>query len=279
MSLLQHELVAENLGARVIPFTYPTTIPVERTQVSTADVPENQAAPETEMELGQITVRPHSIEALVKVSNQLLRQAEASELLIRQNLAREIGIKRGRHVLKGTGGVQPLGIMSQATAFTGLSGSAAASGGVPYSGYTELREMRRTLANAENLDGAVRPGWALSHDVVEAIHRIESEAATSGTVGEVTRKLFSDANETRVLGYPFAETGLLAGGAASELIFGDWFECIIAEFGNLVIAASRETSDAFAKRQTHILAYEDIDVVVARPDAFVAASNWDLSGL
>ena len=69
------------------------------------------------------------------------------------------------------------------------------------------------------------------------------------------------------------------GTTADDLMFGDWSRLLMVNWGMLTIEASRVANDALQRRQTHIVAHQDVDFIITKPDAFCIATGWDLSSM
>jgi HK97 family phage major capsid protein len=276
---LRPQVVALDLGAtEMTATTTPIEIPKEATPLATAaSVAENAAAAETSVSFGQMRLEPHTCASFIKASRRLLDMGSNADGILRQIMTREIALEWNRWVLKGTGtGNEPVGIYNQpgiaSVDFSGLTAS------TDYATYELLLEMEDNVADANALQG--RLGWAMSNKCYRALRTLKSEpTATSAEWGGMTNKVISEGGPGAVLGYPFRRTTQLAGGSDAEMIFGDWSQVVIPRWGNLVIEASNVANDALQRRQTHIVAYVDIDVGIRQPGAFAVSSGWDLSSL
>ena len=104
--------------------------------------------------------------------------------------------------------------------------------------------------------------------------------AAAGTDSlEMSRHMFSAGTEEFILGYRYRRTTQLASGTQTEAIFGDFSKAVLATWNNLSIEASNVADDALKKRQTHIVAYIDVDVAVTQPTACCVSQNLDPSSI
>lgn len=275
---LRPQVVALDLGAtEMTATTTPIEIPKEATPLATAaSVAENAAAAETSVSFGQMRLEPHTCASFIKASRRLLDMGANADGILRQIMTREIALEWNRWVLKGTGtGNEPVGIFNQpgisTVSFAGLSGASDPET------YELLLEMEDSVADANALQG--RLGWAMSNKCYRALRLLKNEPTASADWRGVANSVISDGGPQNVLGYQFRRTTQLAGGSDAEMIFGDWSQVVIPRWGNLVIEASNVANDALQRRQTHIVAYVDIDVGIRQPGAFAVSSGWDLSSL
>jgi HK97 family phage major capsid protein len=203
-----------------------------------------------------------------------------AEAFIRRRMAEEIALTMNQWILKGTGAAgQPTGILNT----TGVGSVGAGTwynSGITTAAYTDLLKIEGTVAEADGLEGAGALGWCFHPRVMRALRQIETVGNAQDVV--MAGKVFSAAAEQAVLGYNFRTSTQLnagSGGAAGEVIFGNWEKAILAQWGNLSVEASNVADDALSKRQTHIVAYMDMDVIVTQPGAFAVMNDIDLSSL
>lgn len=279
---LRPQVVALDLGAtEMTATTTPIEIPKEATPLATAaSVAENAAAAETSVSFGQMRLEPHTCASFIKASRRLLDMGANADGILRQIMTREIALEWNRWVLKGTGtGNEPVGIFNQPGIGT-VDFSSVSAPSDPLT-YELLLEMEDSVADANALQG--RLGWAMSNKCYRALRLLKNEPtsdpATPTNWRGVANSVISDGGPQNVLGYQFRRTTQLAGGTDAEMIFGDWSQVVIPRWGNLVIEASNVANDALQRRQTHIVAYVDIDVGIRQPGAFAVSSGWDLSSL
>lgn len=279
---LKPNAVSLQLGATVFPVTgSPVEFPKEVGSPIAEAVGEHESAAESEIELAMLGAQPHSAEAIVRASDRFLTMGVGAGNFIRDLISREIGLKWDSFVLTGTGTMgNPTGITNklgtQGVTFSG----AVAAGIVEKLMYTAARKMIHLTRKAEAL-GLQGLGFATGHDFVEAMHQLHDENISAGTSQmSFARKIFSDADETRMIGQPFATTGQLTSGAVTQAIFGPFGSIIIPTWGNLTIRSSQEAGNlTWQQRQTLIMGYMDMDVVIPHPVAFTLATSLDTSSL
>lgn len=279
--LLRPRVVAMELGVTELQAQgSPVEIPTETTAPTVDAVAENTANTAADMAFGSLIATPHTAQSYIKASRRFLSMGTGAEAFIRRRMAEEIALTMNQWILKGTGAAgQPTGILNT----TGIGSVGAGtwySSGVTTTAYTDLLKLEGTVAEANGLEGAGALGWCFHPRVQRALRQIESNAA--GQDVQMAGKVFSAAAEQAVLGYNYRTSTQLDAGAASgtgEIIFGNWEKAILCQWGNLSVEASNVADDALSKRQTHIVAYMDMDVIVSQPGAFAVMNDIDLSSL
>lgn len=279
--LLRPRVVAMELGVTELQAQgSPVEIPTETTAPTVDAVAENTANTAADMAFGSLIATPHTAQSYIKASRRFLSMGTGAEAFIRRRMAEEIALTMNQWILKGTGAAgQPTGILNT----TGIGSVGAGtwySGGVTTTAYTDLLKLEGTVAEANGLEGAGALGWCFHPRVQRALRQIESNAA--GQDVQMAGKVFSAAAEQAVLGYNYRTSTQLdagAGGGTGEIIFGNWEKAILCQWGNLSVEASNVADDALSKRQTHIVAYMDMDVIVSQPGAFAVMNDINLSSL
>ena len=216
-----------------------------------------------DMTFGQIDLYPHDVFALCTLSNRLIELgAPGAEQLVRSQLARDIGLKIDSAVYQGTGAAgQPTGILNTSgvntTASVGALNLAAA--------YGKMMTMENELLkdNAQTVGEFV---WALSPTNFQNLRQqVDLENAGSTVNIQPKNRPFIDAGKIeRIIGHRYVVTTQMPD---TKIILGAFAASMVAEWGTMVLAASREGTN-FTKRQTQILAGMTVDVGVRYPEAF-----------
>ena len=217
---------------------------------------EVEAVTSGDMTFGQIDLYPHDVFALCTLSNRLIELgAPGAEQLVRSQLARDIGLKIDSAVYQGTGAAgQPTGILNTSgvntTASVGVLNTAAS--------YAQMMVMEGELLkdNAQTVGEFV---WALSPTNFQNL-RQQVDAANQPK----TRPFIDAGKIERILGHRYVVTTQMPD---TKIILGAFAASMVAEWGTMVLAASREGTN-FTKRQTQILAGMTVDVGVRYPEAF-----------
>jgi HK97 family phage major capsid protein len=198
-----------------------------------------------------------------------------AEAFIRRRMAEEIALTMNQWILKGTGAAgQPTGILNT----TGVNDLGVPGDWLTTAGYTDLLKMEGLVAEADGLEGAGALGWCMHPRALRALRQMKVDNA--GDDVNLAARVFSAAAEQQILGYNYRTSTQLnsgSGGSTGEVIFGNWEKAILCQWGNLSVEASNVADDALSKRQTHIVAYMDMDVIVTQPGAFCIENNLNLS--
>ena len=282
--LLRPRVIAMELGVQELQATgSPVEIPSEKSGPAVDAVAENAANTATDLSFGSLIATPHTAQSYIKASRRFLSMGAGAESFIRNRMAEEIALTMNKWILKGTGAAgEPTGILNT----TGLAVNDASGAGnwvttpnVLTTSYIDLLKMEEALADADALEGAGALGWAFPPIVKRALRQIAT-AAASGTDITMAPSVFSAGAETQVLGHNYrTSTQLSAVAASTEVLFGNWEKAMLVQWGNLSVEASNTADDAMSKRQTHIVAYMDMDVIVTQPSAFAAITDLDLTGI
>ena len=224
---------------------------------------EVEAVTSGDMTFGQIDLYPHDVFALCTLSNRLIELgAPGAEQLVRSQLARDIGLKIDSAVYQGTGAAgQPTGILNTSgvntTSSVGALNLAAA--------YGKMMTMENELLkdNAQTVGEFV---WALSPTNFQNLRQqVDLENAGSTVNIQPKNRPFIDAGKIeRIIGHRYVVTTQMPD---TKIILGAFAASMVAEWGTMVLAASREGTN-FTKRQTQILAGMTVDVGVRYPEAF-----------
>lgn len=224
---------------------------------------EVEAVTSGDMTFGQIDLYPHDVFALCTLSNRLIELgAPGAEQLVRSQLARDIGLKIDSAVYQGTGAAgQPTGILNTSgvntTAGVGALNLAAA--------YGKMMTMENELLkdNAQTVGEFV---WAMSPTNFQNLRQqVDLENVGSTVNIQPKNRPFIDAGKIdRIIGHRYVVTTQMPD---TKIILGAFAASMVAEWGTMVLAASREGTN-FTKRQTQILAGMTVDVGVRYPEAF-----------
>lgn len=231
---------------------------------------EVEAVTSGDMSFGQIDLYPHDVFALCTLSNRLIELgAPGAEQLVRTQLARDIGLKIDAAVFNGTGAAgQPIGIYntSGVNSYT-WSTSTSVSASTAY-GHLLGMEKELYLDNAQTVGEFV---WAVHPTLFNSLRNMVDPGNPAGASANVQPKNrpFIDAGKIeRIIGHRYVISTQLP---TDKLLLGAFASSMVAEWGTMVLAASREGTN-FTKRQTQILAGMTVDVGVRYPEAFVAST-------
>ena len=241
-------------------------------------VAENVAPTETDVELGQLSMTPHELAALIPISQRLMFQtSNAFEGMIRDHMARTHALKLDEAIFKGVGAAgQPLGIAN-------LSGT----GSVNFNGVDALSQATSTLAMSDALSAMEE-----QVDIQNALQGSLGYVAHP-TAAHVMRKI-KDADGMPILrsgdvndrptrkdlyGYAFETSTQLSAADGGDLIFGNWADAMVGQWGTLVIDTSDVAGNAFFRRQVYVRAVLTVDTAFMHPESFCLATEFDIPAL
>lgn len=276
IDLLRAKTVVYELGATRLPGLVGSPVKIaKQTSGATAYmVAENADITESQLAVGMLDMKPHEMAAMSVLSNRLLNLSNPSaEAMIRQDFARVLARKVDQQVLRGTDGVELLGIVNTAGINTTTTDAVPTLDDL----YDMILEVEQDNAD----DGAL--GWAMHPRTWNTLRKIkDSEGqyvlspaqAPNSNAANVKRGAMSGT----LLGYPFRTTTQIpitldSPNAESELYFGNWADVVVGEWGGMEILASKETSDAFQKNQTWVRIIMELDSVLRHPESFVVDST------
>lgn len=242
-------------------------------------VDENQDITPSQQSLGNLTLNPKAVACLVKMSNRLLKLSNPSaEAMVRRDIALTLALKIDLAAMFGSGvESEPLGIANTAGIGSHVIGD---NGGV--FNFDDVSSMEGLLEDENALRGNL--GFAWHGKVKRQLKRQKYDTYTSQTTNQpyIAGLPMSDAKLKDALGYNFATSsqvptdgikGTSTGGTLSSVIFANWVELLIAQWGGMEIFASSETSDAFQKNQTWVRILQEVDMGLRHPESFAICAD------
>ena len=284
VELLRAESVVMGMGATVLSGLVgsPVEIPKQTGGATAYWVGENAAITESQQAFGQLSLTPKQVAAMVKMSNRFMNLSDPSgEAMVRRDLAQVIALAIDLAALRGTGSSsQPLGIVNT----PGISNVEIDTNGGAFD-WDIASQMEGKLEDANALRGSL--GYVTHPKVKRLLKRIRIAQYSAQTDGEyLFNPIMSDAQLEAQLGTPLRGTTQLpinlekgsSGAVCSEVIFGNWQELIIGQWGGLEFMASGETGDAFEKAQTWIRVIQEVDIALRHPESFCLVNDAIITG-
>jgi len=267
IELLHARMICRELGATSLSGLTGGKIQIPRqTGGATAYlVAEGAAITPSDNTLGELQMEPRELAAMVKLNNRLVRLSNPSaEVMVRNDMAKQLSKKMDQLCMKGTGGLQPVGIVNT----PGVNSTTMTAVPDPDALYDMQYQCELDNADVDAMGWGMHPrSWNTLRKTKDA----EGRYILSSTFGQGTQEKRGPVQGI-LLGFPYRTTTQLSitlgAGAASEIIFGNWAELIIAEWFGLELKASGETSDAFEKNQLWVRAIMEFDCGVRHPESF-----------
>jgi HK97 family phage major capsid protein len=274
IEVLRNRLVTALLGARYLTgLVGNIDIPRQVSQTATQWVGESAPPAQAEATFDKVLLRPKTIAALSRMSRlMLLQSTPAIEMLARQDLMAVIALAIDLAALSGPGtGNTPTGIVNQAGVASVIGGTNGAA--LTFDHIIQLKYATR-FANAPQ--GAA--GFALNS---KAIGHLSTQKATTGQyLWEPQGGLTSDSPD-RLKGSPYAESQQLrstltkgtSAGNCSELIYGNFQELFIGQWGVTELALNPFDSTGFANGDVLLRAMQTCDIGVRHGASFAVMSD------
>ena len=269
IELLRNRSMVVELGARVIGGLQgvgPLSIPRQLTGATAEWVAEGSGATQSNETFDQVTLTLKSVTANVGYTRQLLLQSNPNiEQVVRDDLRSQIALAVDQAAINGSGSSnQPLGIMNT----TGLG---SVSLGDPNGG---------------------APTWAKTLEMLEAVELANADMGSLAflTNASAKKKLMSTDRGTdtgkfileepgdRLAGHRFAVSNQIpanltegSGTNLSAMIFGNWNDVLIAQWGGLEIIVDPFTESTSGRVRVTVFAH--VDVAVRHAVSFAAITD------
>lgn len=267
---LRAQAVVMQLGAREItsPAGRPIKFPKLKTDATANWIGENSSITASDLVVGQVTLDPKKLAARSVLSSELVQDSSgAADQLVEQSFVNQLTLGMDLGALNGSGGGQPIGVISLADNSVDFGGGSSA-----HTWYIYLNDMISELAVDNALMGNI--GWAMHPTALSHIM-----AAAGGPTGEpdVERRLMSAGRPDSLLGYKYAITTQLPAphdtSGDGSIILGNWDDLLIGRFSNLAIRGSDVAGDAFEYDQFQIRGVLRVDCNVAHGESFCIGLN------
>lgn len=251
IEMLRNRSVAFRMGVRRLTGLQGNVTIPKQTGAATAYwlASESTAITESQQTFVQVGLSPHTAGAYTEISRQLMLQSSPGiEGLVSDDLARVVALAVDLAVLNGSGGEgQPRGII-QTSGIGGVTGTSLAAAGII--------EFQTDVAASNVIP--LSPGY-VSTPAVAGLLMTRPELPTSGT----TRLWLGNIWDGSLFSIP-AMTSMQM--VAATMLFGDWQECVVGEWGVLEVEVNPYAS--FAAGIIGVRAFYTMDVAVRLPAAF-----------
>lgn len=274
IEILRNKMMTRALGARVLSgLTGNLSFPKQIASAVLSWVAENSGTDVSESDLsaflGSVTMGPKSAQATTAVSRQLLAQgSEDVEMLIRDDLAAINALGLDLAAINGSGASnQPRGILNT----SGIGDVAGGTNGLaPGWGHIVNLETEVAIDNADL--GSL--AYLTNAKVRGKLKQTEKASGTGQFIWEKGANGFGELNGYRAAAtqqVPGNLTKGTASGICSAIIFGNWNDLMIGEWGVIEIIADPFT----LKKQgmIELTSFMMADVAVRRAESFAAMKD------
>jgi HK97 family phage major capsid protein len=253
IDVLRSEMQVAALGARMLSgLVGNVAIPRQDGKGTTYWVAEGVAPTESQQLFAQLPLTPKTVGAVTEFTRQLLLQSAPSiEQLVMADLAAIMARAIDKAAINGSGSAgQPTGVLNT----TGVTEYTSTGSGGTFI-YPDAVGMESAVLEADVRAASsaflTRPGH---RGTLKTRPKIEGSTFPVFMVGE----------DNRLNGYPVAVSTQVP---ANALIFGDWSQIIIAEWGVLELVANTLGS-TFRSGNVEVRALQTVDIAVRYPQAF-----------
>ena len=251
IEMLRNRSVAFRMGVRRLTGLQGNVTIPKQTGAATAYwlADETTGPTESQQTFVQVGLSPHTSGAYTEISRQLLLQSSPGvEGLVSDDLAKVVALAVDLAVLSGTGGSgQPKGIVNT-SGIGGVTGTSLAATGVI--------EFMTDVAGSNITP--IRPGYVTTA-AVAGLLMVRPELTTTGT----TRLWLGNIWDGSLFGIPAMTSQQMT---AATMLFGDWQEVVVGEWGVLEVEVNPYAS--FAAGIIGIRAFYTMDVAMRLPAAF-----------
>ena len=257
IEMLRNRAVIAQLGATFLPgLVGNVTIP-KQSASATAYWLSNEATAitESQMTIGQLSLTPKTVGAYAECSRQLLKQSSpAVDKMIMDDLAKVIALAVDAAAINGSGaGGQPTGLMNTA----GIGSVVGTS-----LGFAGVMEFQTDCA--ENNALTEKGAYLTTPTVATLLQQRVRFASTNSPLWD------GNTSDGMILGQRAMSTLQMPAGS---MLFGDWSNLIVGEWGSLEIAITDSNASNFMTGIYGIRAMQSIDIGVRQAGAFSLASS------
>lgn len=274
IEVLRNQTVTGKLGARFLSgLTENIDLPRQATQTPTYWVGESTAVTEGEATFDKVSLRPHVVGALSKMSRLMLQQATpAIEQLAREDLLGVSALAVDAAALYGTGSAaQPTGIANTSNVGSVVGGT---------NGANATFDMMVQLYAAPLVANAPQSSLAFAINAKTKGYLATLKSTTGQYLWNPTQSI-AGAIAAELVGYRYAMSNQLpfnltkgtAAAICSMAIFGNWQELLIGEWGVTEIMVNPYDATGFTTGDVVVRAFQTVDVGVRHPQSFATISD------
>lgn len=283
INILRNLALVVRMGARVLTgLSSPIAFPRQTQDVTATWVPENPGVDvaDTNVKTDLVTITPRTLQAATKYSRQLLIQSSVDvEAMVRESIAAAHALAYDLAAIHGTGtNNQPLGLYNQPLVLTVDFSNAAFGDGADHLAWTGVVEMERVVAAANALLGNL--GFLTTASIgARGKTTLKFPAAAIAQGGPIWEGTLLEgemdgvrAMTTNQVSKTLGANGAPSGGTFHGLIFGNWTDLIIGQFGG----AMEMIVDPYTLKKQGLIevaSFQMADVAVRHPVSFSVGTN------
>ena len=252
-------LLARRLGVRVLSgLRGNISIPKYGTGLSVGWVAENQAVPESNLDMDSITLSPKHAGGVTELSRQLIQQSSPDvEQLVRDDFAYMLAKAIDSALIKGGGANEPKGVMS--TAGIQTANLATLSWANVSAMIGKLEAVNANVASS---------AWLVAPAAAGAL-RTTLKSASAGAY-----YLLQDGRLGELPVYVTNQVPTVGTAPAKNVaILGDWSQVMLGIWSEIDILVNPFAEAPYKKGNVLVRAMSTVDIGVRHPEAFVVASD------
>ena len=252
-------LLARRLGVRVLSgLRGNISIPKYGTGLSVGWVAENQAVPESNLDMDSITLSPKHAGGVTELSRQLIQQSSPDvEQLVRDDFAYMLAKAIDSALIKGGGANEPKGVMS--TAGIQTANLATLSWANVSAMIGKLEAVNANVASS---------AWLVAPAAAGAL-RTTLKSASAGA-----NYLLQDGRLGELPVYVTNQVPTVGTAPAKNVaILGDWSQVMLGIWSEIDILVNPFAETPYKKGNVLVRAMSTVDIAVRHPEAFVVASD------
>lgn len=274
IEVLRNAMITPQLGARYLTgLVGNIDIPRQISAVTTSWTGELTTGSESEATFDKVSLRPKNLTSWGIISRMMMLQATpAIEMLARADLIAQMALALDQAALSGTGsGGQPTGIVNQ----SGINSIVGGTNGknIDFDDIIKLYTAPR-VANASQNSMA----FALNSKIIGYLATLK---ATTGSYLWDPQGGLTAGSPDRLKGKAYGESQQLrstltkgtSSGICSEVIYGNWQELLIAEWGAIEVAINPYDSTYFKSGDVVLRAIQTADIGVRHGASFSVMSD------
>ena len=271
IDLLRNRMLVRSMGARILGgLVGDVAIPSKTGGATSFWVAESGSPTETQQTLGQIGMTPKTVGAFTDISRKLLLQSSIDiEGLVRTDLATVLALAIDSAAINGTGATnQPTGILNTA----GIGDVAGGTNGAAPT-WANIVALWKAVAASNAAFGSL--GFLTTTNAAAKL--MTTEKAT-GTAQFVWPDFPGEDGLARLAGFRAGVSEQVpsnltkgSGTALSAIIFGNFADLIIGEWGALDVLVDPYTGGTSGTTRVRVL--QDIDILVRHAESFSAMKD------
>ena len=265
---LRPNMVIASMGARVLSgLVGDVNIPAMNAKTTAYWVAENNAPTEGAPTVRQISMSPKTVGAYVDISRRLLAQsAPSAQDIFRMDMVQQIASEIDDVAIEGGGSNEPTGVTQ--TAGIGSEAIGTNGGAITWDAVVNLEgDVATANAAVGNLSYLTTPA------VVSQMKRTVRVASTDSVFIMNNNEDLNGYKVFRSTNVPSDLTKGTLSGTAHAMLFGNWNDLVIGEWGGLDIQVdpySLSTTGA-----VRVIVFKDVDVAVRNAASFSAILDID----